>query len=209
MTRALAICCLLLATSVREAAAEWQFTPMVGLTMFGRTSIVDTRSATDNRHLNLGGSVALLSAGLVGAEVMAIWTPGFFETDEPFVTGPDGLPGLRVSGSRAISLMGNVVLTAPRRWTEFSLRPFVSGGVGLMHVRKVDEGIFTISSNLPGFNIGGGAIGFLTDRTGLRFDVRFHSTLNGSDEGPVSFGDVNLRYVTATIGLVFRSSPVR
>ena len=105
--------------------------------------------------------------------------------------------------------MANVVLTTPRRWTEYSLRPFVSGGLGLIHLQKIDEGLFTVDSNLAGFNIGGGAIGFLTDRTGLRFDFRYHSTLTPTDVGPVSFGDLRLRYVTATVGLVFRSSPVR
>jgi hypothetical protein len=47
-------------------------------------------------------------------------------------------------------------------------------------------------------------VGFLTQRTGLRFDVRYHSTLRESDPEDIALGPIRMRYVTATIGLVFR-----
>lgn len=200
MPRLAVLCCILLLVSARQAAAEWHITPMLGLTMLGSTSIVDVELATNRRHWNLGGAVTLLGGGIFGAEVITIWTPGFFDRDEV-----GGEPDL-VASSRTLSFMGNVVLTAPQRWTEYGLRPFVSGGLGLMQVSKTDipEGIFPVDLNLLGYNIGGGAVGFLTRRTGLRFDVRYHSVLNPSDQGPISIGDVNLRYMTATVGIVFR-----
>jgi hypothetical protein len=186
----LALCCVLLFASA----------PMIGLTMLGSTSIQDSELATGNRHWSFGGAVSLLGPGLLGAEVVTLWTPGFFDRDER-----PGEPDL-VADSRTVSLMGNIVLTAPRRWTEYNLRPFVSGGIGLLHVSKTDipEGLFPVDLNLLGFNIGGGAVGFLTERTGVRFDVRYHSVLNPSDRGAISTGDVNLRYVTASVGIVFR-----
>jgi hypothetical protein len=200
MPRLAVICCIFLIVPARQAAAEWHITPMLGLTMLGSTSIVDAELATDNRHWNLGGAVSLLGSGVLGVEVVTLWTPGFFDRDES-----GGEPDL-VAGSRTLSFMGNVVVTAPQRWTEYGLRPFISGGLGLIHVSKTDipEGIFPVDLNLVGYNIGGGAVGFLTQRTGLRFDFRYHSVLNPSDRGPISIGDVNLRYVTATIGIVFR-----
>ena len=196
MPRLLALCCIFLLAPARNAAAEWHITPMVGLTMLGSTTLTDPELATDKRHWNLGGSVSLLGSGILGAEVMTIWTPGFFERDDLDI----------VLNSRTVSLMANVVITAPQRWTEYSLRPYVSGGLGLIHVVKTDnpEGLFPVNLNLAGFNVGGGAVGFLTQRTGLRFDFRYHSLLNPSDHGPISIGDVNLRYVTASIGIVFR-----
>lgn len=196
----LALCCVLLLAFARPAAAEWHIVPMLGLTMLGSTSINDNELATGKRHRNFGGAVSLLGSGLLGAEVVTFWTPGFFDRDEAaFETD-------LVASSRTLSLMGNVVVTAPRRWTEYSLRPFVSGGFGLIHVSKTDipKFIFPVDLNLLGFNVGGGAIGFLTERTGLRFDVRYHSVLNPSEHGPISTGDVHLRYVTASVGLVFR-----
>ena len=196
MLRAVAICCLLLIIP-RSAAAEWQFTPMVGLTFFGSTSLFDPELGTDNVHRNFGGSVSLLGGGLFGLESIVVWTPGFFDDDDD--------PAQLVTSSRSLALMGNVVLTAPRRWTEYSLRPFVSGGVGWLHTSKdAQTVIFRPTVNLVGFNIGGGAIGFFTPRTGIRFDVRYYSNLKPTDEGAVAFGDVRLRYMTASIGLVLR-----
>jgi hypothetical protein len=197
MARVLAICCLLLLAPTRDAAAEWHFTPMVGLTMLGSTTLFDPEAATDKRHWNLGGAVTLLGSGIFGAEVITAWTPGFFERDDLDV----------VDSSRTVSLMANVVLTTPRRWTEYSLRPFISGGLGLMHVAKEDVDVdpFPVNLNLAGFNIGGGAIGFLSERTGLRFDLRYHGILNPSDHGPIAVEElVHFRYVTASVGIVFR-----
>jgi hypothetical protein len=196
MRRVIAICCLLLLAQARDATAEWHFTPMVGLTMLGNTSLVDPELATEKRHWNVGGAVTLLGSGIFGAEGITTWTPGFFQRDDLDL----------VTTSRVVSVMANVVLTTPRRWTEYSLRPFVSGGFGLMHIRKVEnpEGLFPVNLNLAGFNIGGGAIGFLSQRTGLRFDLRYHSVLNPSDQGPIAFDDVHLRYLAASVGIVFR-----
>jgi hypothetical protein len=144
--------------------------------------------------------VAFLGGGILGVEALSIWTPGFFDKSNPEVD--------LIESSRTLVAMGNIVLTTPRRWTEYSLRPYVSGGLGLMHASTTEvepAGILPIDVNVVGFNIGGGAVGFLTQRTGVRFDVRYHSTLNraGEEDAP-TFGPVHLRYLTASIGVVFR-----
>ncbi len=194
LSRALAAGVLLALAFPQPAAAEWHFTPMLGTTFFIKTSVVDLDAATDQIHRNYGGSVALLGSGIVGAEGLIVWTPGLF-------TGDKGL----VVKSRSISAMGNVVVTTPRRWTEYSLRPFITGGFGVIHVSKTDVfQVFPFNSNIPAFNIGGGAIGFLSKRTGLRFDLRYYSSLARSDEGPVAIGPVHIRYMTASVGLVLR-----
>lgn len=201
---AIAVCSLLVILTPRAAGAEWHITPMVGVTFFGSTNLIDHELATDNVHRTFGGSVSLLGGGLLGVESLFAWTPGFFDDDEA--------PNQLVKSSRLVSLMGNVVLTAPRRWTEYSLRPFVSGGIGWVQVSTTEqfpavipgETLLPINNNLVGFNIGGGAVGFLTPRTGLRFDVRYYSNLNPTDEGPVAFGNVRIRYLTASVGIVLR-----
>lgn len=200
MTRVLALSGILLLAVARPAGAEWHFTPMVGLTMFGNTSLFDPEAATGKIHRQFGGSVSWFGGGLLGVEGLVTWTPGLFDGDN--ITFP--IPQELVTRSRSIVGMGNIVLTLPRRWTEYGLRPFFSGGLGVMRVSKEDIGLFPVALNLPAFNVGGGAIGFFSSRTGVRFDVRYHSTLGGTDHGPISVGLVHLRYMTASVGVVFR-----
>jgi hypothetical protein len=193
MIRALTICVLVLATP-RAAGAEWHFTPMIGETFLGRTSIIDLEAATGKHHKNLGGSVALMGGGVLGVEALVAWTPGFFQT---------GKQELLVK-SRTLALMGNIMVTAPRRWTEYTLRPFVSGGFGLFNASKTElHAVFPTSVNMSGYNIGGGAIGFLSSRTGVRFDLRYYNNL-GSSENAACFGPCQLRYMTASVGVVLR-----
>jgi hypothetical protein len=194
MIRALTMCVLVLAMP-RAAAAEWHFTPMVGETFLGRTSIIDLEAATGKHRKNLGGSVALMGSGVLGVEGLVVWTPGFFQT------GNQDL----LKKSRTLALMGNIVVTAPRRWTEYTLRPFVSGGFGLLNASKQEvAAVFPTTLNMSGYNIGGGAIGFLSKRTGVRFDVRYYNNMGSSETNAASIGPVQLRYMAASVGVVLR-----
>jgi hypothetical protein len=97
------------------------------------------------------------------------------------------------------------MVTAPRRWTEYTLRPFVSGGFGLLNAsRKEVAAVFPTAANMSGYNIGGGAIGFLSNRTGLRFEMRYFNNIGSSDTNAASIGPVKLRYMTASVGVVLR-----
>ena len=106
--------------------------------------------------------------------------------------------------------MGNLVVTAPRKYTEYFLRPFVSGGFGLLRVTEEDRialgtSVIDLKANLAGFDIGGGAIGFLSQSVGVRFDLRYYSTIHSSERpAGEATGQARLRYVTASIGLVIR-----
>lgn len=197
--RFLVICCLALFLLPRSAAAEWHLVPMAGLTTFANTSILDVEQATGRTRVHGGAGVAWLSRGIFGVEALGFYTPSFFEGDHAFgdVAAID-----KVKTSRTVSLMANVVATLPQRWTEYGLRPFVSAGFGLLHANATG-GVFPVDVNTTGFNVGGGAVGFLSPHTGLRFDVRYHTTLNREANAP-AFGDVHLRYVTMSVGLVFR-----
>lgn len=201
MLKRLALCCACLAAAPRAATAEWHFTPMVGLTFKGNTSLVDNEFAADNVHKQVGGAVSRLGEGIFGVEGVGVFTPGFFQSNE--LINETNLVG----SSRTFALMGNAVLTVPRRWTEYSLRPFVSGGLGLIHASESDpEGVFSVRSNLAGFNVGGGAVGFFTARTGVRFDFRYYSSLHRVEQGAtaISIGRVHISYMTASVGVVLR-----
>lgn len=192
MARALTICVLVLAMPW-PAAAEWHFTPMIGETFLGRTSLIDLEAATGKHHRNLGGSVTLLGSGVFGVEGLIVWTPAFFETGDTEL----------IEKSHTLAIMGNVMVTAPRRWTEYSLRPFVSGGFGFLNASKKEVAeVFPTSAKMAGYNVGGGAIGFLSKRTGVRFDLRYYNNIGGTSAA--SIGPLHLRYMTASVGVVLR-----
>jgi hypothetical protein len=184
------------------ALAEWQITPMIGITFAGRTTLVDPQAAAEKRHANLGGAVALLGAGILGAEVVGVFTPGFFQTDQSKLSE---FAPVDIQSSRSIALMANMVLTTPRKWTEYSLRPFVSAGLGMLHTSQTQAvELLPLHATMLGYNVGGGAIGFLTHKTGVRFDLRYYSTLRGTVQEGAAFGPARLHYMTASVGLVFR-----
>ena len=211
MRRTLAMCGLCLLLAPRAASAEWHFTPLLGVTFGGNTTFVDFQNGTDKRHLNFGGAVSRFGQGIIGVEGIVIYTRHFFEFDGP--RDPADPPAPPIAKSYTLSAMGNVVLTVPKRWTEYFLRPYVSGGFGVLRAVSIDQPqggvqanpLFQVESTMPGFNIGGGAIGFFTEGTGLRFDVRYHAGLrhDPGDENVIG-PEMHLRYMTAQIGLVIR-----
>jgi hypothetical protein len=196
MLRLLALAGALLMAVPAAASAEWHITPMTGFTFHGSTTLIDFEDAASKPHKQVGGAVTLVGPGLLGVEGITVFTPSLFR---------DGHPDLLRYG-RSFALMGNVVVAAPKRWTEYSLRPFVSGGFGLIRASQLDVGgVLPVKANLGGYNIGAGAIGFLTQRTGVRFDLRYYSSFRRPDEGSLSpVGRVHLSYLTASLGLVLR-----
>ena len=212
--KVVAACCLCLVAAPRAASAEWHFTPFIGDTFKGNTTIIDPELATGDKHATFGGTVTRLGSGIFGAEGVFEIIPGFFQ-GKPGRTDAAGTPIQSdvVESSRVTTLMGNVVLTAPRKYTEYFLRPFVSGGFGLLRVTKIDvappgaQPLFPVEANLAGFNIGGGAVGFFSQNTGVRFDVRYFSTLHDTERADVATSNndpIHLRYFTLSVGVVIR-----
>ena len=192
----------LVVAAPRPAFADWQFTPFFGFTFKGNTTLVDLEDAVGRTHWNFGGAVTVLGRWPIGAEAYFVYTPGLF--NHKGVGGPPTLDA-GIDSSRSFAFMGNAVLAAPRSWNEYGLRPFISGGLGALHATEIDKTtVFTVKRTIPAYNIGGGAIGFLTDNTGLRFDLRFIRNLLNQDE-PLAFSQkLHLRYWTASIGVVIK-----
>ena len=198
----LAFCLLILTGLPRAAAAEWQLTPLFGFTFKGDTTLIsetdDFTIAASKIHWNFGGSLVLIGSWPIGVEALVLYTPGFLQQES-------GVQFLEAS--RTTALMGNLVLATPRRWNEYGLRPFVSGGFGLLRVSAEDPPIdlWEKPVNLFGYNVGGGAIGFISDRAGLRFDLRYFSHVrSGKELAGLSFGPIELSYWNAALGFVFR-----
>jgi hypothetical protein len=201
--RTLVLAGLLVLCVPARGSAEWQFAPFLGYTFRGATTLY-VQDAAEQRHWHIGGAVKIIGEGPLGVEGLLVYTPAFFQFRG------DAIQEVRVTSSRTVALMGNAVVTAPRHWTQYGLRPYVSGGIGLLHASADDLlNVLPIDLNLLGMNAGGGAVGFITDRVGLRFDLRYIRAIHGPSpeelEVPVtSFQPVRLRYWTGSVGIVFR-----
>ena len=197
--RVLALVGVLVGSVPGTAHADWLLAPFLGLTFKGDTTLIDHEQAAGKVHWNVGGAVTVVGAGPVGVEGLVVYTPGFFQQDDPPID--DDL----IVDSRALAVMGNVVLTTPRNWNEYGLRPFVSGGIGLLYASATEAlDVSPVKAKLLGYNVGGGAVGFLTERTGLRFDLRYFSNLKPTDDTEIAIGRVRLSYWTGSVGVVFR-----
>ena len=185
----------MLAGNAAPARADWQFAPFFGYAFKGETSLFTPEALGDLKvRWTIGGTVTLIGRGPLGVEGTVLVVPRFFEA------GNSGA----VTSSRAYAMMGNVVLAAPQGWNEYGLRPYVSGGLGLIHAtQRTTASVFSLNQNLLGYNVGGGATGFISDHTGLRFDLRYYSSLSRTED-TVALGPVRLRYWTGTIGVVLK-----
>jgi hypothetical protein len=185
----------LLALPSSAVGAEKQIRPFVAVTFGGGTTFVDLEGAVGKPNVAIGVNAVLLGE-IVGVEVDAATAPGFFQSGDLHL----------VLGSRVTTVTGNVVVAAPHRLTEYRLRPYFVGGVGVMTVRITDYfDVLTVAQTMPTLDLGGGAIGFITNRIGICWDVRRFTSLGGSDqERGVSLGGEHLSYWRASMALVIR-----
>ena len=201
LVRAAALAGACFGAAAAAAEADIILTPFAGKT-FGATntlagsSPVPSTATVDKQTWTLGVSGTWLTSNILGAEFDLGYAPTFFKSDQ-------GL--LRPRSNNVVSLTGNVLVTVPLTITRDSLRPYVSGGMGVLHASAEDSlNIAELDRNLLAFSVGGGAIGFLTQRAGVRFDLRqIRSTSRGIN--PAS-GETEPRlgFWRATVGVAIR-----
>jgi outer membrane protein with beta-barrel domain len=194
--RILGIVWVFVCLSATEARAEWWVNPWIGLKFGGSSTFVVLEQSDDETKLALGGSGGVLGPGILGIEADFAYIPRFFERNNELIRQ-----------SSVTTLMGNVIIAVPLRITRDSLRPYVVGGVGLIRARLEDSGgIFDLDSKLFGLNVGGGAIGPVTNRVSIRFDLRHFSNLTGPRAPGLTIDNepANLNFWRATVGVVFR-----
>jgi hypothetical protein len=199
--RLLVLSAVLLAAAPAPARADWLLAPFAGIKFKGETTLFDLDTAADKRKLTFGGSVMWLGEGPFGIEGDVAFVPGYFKADVDIPL---------VQSARVATVMGNAVLTVPRPWIGESLRPYVSGGFGLVHAQMQDVlEKLAFRRTLGGFNLGGGAMGFVgrSRRTGVRWDLRYvrgAGALGSGSSRPASFGSERLTFWRATMAVVFR-----
>ena len=182
---------LVLALSPAAAQADWLFTPNLGTTFGGDTN--------GNEHFTYGASIGWMGAGIFGWEADLSYTPEFFEgSDADFDFS---------GGSNVVSVMANAIIGIPiGGQTGGGFRPYFAAGIGMLQpeARSSDD-LFHVDNSEWGFNLGFGAMGFMTDHIGLRGDVRYLRSF----EDPVRDNDFdiavgNFDYWRGTAGVTFR-----
>src|SRR5262249_47431962 len=154
LCRVALLCTAILTLAASPARADWQYAPFFGYTFAGSTTLVDLEQGASKVHWSVGATATLIGRGPIGIEGLFSLVPHFFEAGDVSA----------LATSRTYALMGNVVLATPRSWNEYGLRPFVSGGFGLMHAyqRTTVPQALPLNRNLFAYNVGGGAVGFIT-----------------------------------------------
>jgi hypothetical protein len=182
----------------RTARADFFVVPFFGMKFGGSTSIVDFELAAGKKKLVLGVGALKIDDGIIGLEVEFSNIAGYFGNEEMAAIQPLVKPGSYVN-----DLTGSLVLALPPGATGGGLRPYLVAGGGMIHAEAED--IFEtvqVRRTVPAINLGGGAIGMLTDNVGLRFDVRHLRSL--SREGPTGSVGRRIAYSRFTIGLLLR-----
>jgi hypothetical protein len=193
----LAACAVLL--PARQARADWLITPWIATTFAIDTTFLTLETGQRERQYAMFGvSGGWLGSQLLGIEAEVATAPGFLEVDE---TG-NPLDAL-FQKSHLTTVFGNVIVATPLAVSGDSLRPYLLGGLGWVHVTAADQIGLVPSDDSLGLQLGGGAIGFLTNRVAVRFDLRNIRTLTrGTDIRGER--DWKLSFWRASIGVAIR-----
>lgn len=184
---------LALSAAAAPARADWHLAPFAGVKFGGATTLVLNNAAGDTK-LVYGATVTWVGHGIFGLEGDVGLVSHYFEGDASSL----------VRSSQVTTVMGNLVVTAPLGWTRESLRPYVSGGAGLVRATMDDaSNVFSFRRSLGGYNLGGGVVGFVTPFTGVKWDVRYFRAWGPRGEA-TTFGSARLNFWRATMGIVFR-----
>jgi hypothetical protein len=171
-----------------QARADGFVTPWIG-SAFG--------SSIQNGQTTFGVSAGGMGAGIIGGEADFGWAPSFFGTTSDF------------GNNTVMDLMGNVIIGVPVGGTHGAgIRPYVVGGVGLIR-SQIDGGTVakvSSSTNMFGWDAGGGVMGYFSNHVGLRGDLRYLRATSDLSTGVSSLdlGGNRLHFWRASIGVVLR-----
>ena len=166
-----------------QARADGFVSPWVG-SAFG--------SSIDNGRTTFGVNAGAMGAGIIGGEIDFGYNPSFFGTQNDF--GHNTVLDLTLNFTFGMP-MGN--------GRGARVRPFFRAGAGLIRTQIDGGSVFNVSSseNHLGYDLGGGVMGFFSDRVGVRGDVTYFRNMTGNIVNGVDQG--SLHYVRWSAGVVF------
>ena len=177
----------------QRASAEWQLKPFVAGTYGGNTTFTFVRDSDNYGHVGFGVS-GLWLGEIFGLEGDWGHTPKFFN-------GPEAA---LVTDSGVTTVTGNVVVAMPRSLAQYTLRPYVVGGAGLMHISIDTVGGLQTLSNLQAMDLVAGVTGFLTRRLGVSWDVRYFRSIDRTIQNGATFSSEHLSFWRLNMALAIR-----
>jgi outer membrane protein with beta-barrel domain len=179
------------------ASAEFQVKPFLGLTFGAATTLVDAAAGSDSRHVAIGVSAIYLGE-IFGVEAEVSQVPKFFQRSDADLT----------LNSVINTVSGSVIVALPRRMSGYSLRPYAVVGFGLLHARTdtAARSAFDVTSNMGAIDLGGGVTGFVSDRIGIGWDLRYFRRVSGGPAPTTGlvFGEPQLSFWRAYMAVVVR-----
>jgi len=173
------------------ARADGFVSPWAAVQFGGR--IDNVREDVDRGRAAFGVTAGGMGAGIIGGEIDFGYSPSFFGTENDF------------GNNTVIDVMGNIIIGVPIGGTTGGgVRPYFTGGVGLLR-SQIDGGTFfnvSSSTNEFGWNAGGGVMGFFNDHFGLRGDFRYMRAFSGDIVHGLDLGKLN--FTRLSIGVVIR-----
>jgi opacity protein-like surface antigen len=169
MKKVLIVAALALTLAPSSARAEWLLTPNVGGSWNG--------PGADG--FTWGVSLGWASVSTIfGAEAdFGFSSNNFFSTDEADLLGIDR----DLFDARVSTFMGNVLIQPWGGSRTNMFRPYAVAGIGVINLNiDTSDDLFDFESDNGefGWNVGGGALGFVTDNVGFRGDIRFFRTFD-------------------------------
>jgi Outer membrane protein beta-barrel domain len=174
-----------------QARAEGYVTPWVGANWGSGNNL-------DNGRAAFGVNAGAMGAGIIGGEVAFGYSPSFFGTENDF------------GSNTVLDLMGNVIIGIPVGGSHGKgIRPFVTGGVGLLRTQIDGGSLANVSSsnNMFGWNAGAGVMGYFNEHVGLRGDLRYTRGFEDLNTGNTVVdldGSNQLKYWRVSAGVVIR-----
>lgn len=199
LIRSVALASVLWGCAATTASADWLVTPYAGISWRTAARFNDAALFYDDEftsRLLFGGAVTWMK-GSLGFEFDFGYQPQIFKdrSQDDFFEWGD---------SRVMTMMANVSY-APEFLRFGGVRPFGSGGVGVISTFVEDPQVVTVESTDLAVNAGGGVSVPVGSRLEIRGDMRYFRTLEDNQpdrEIDVALG--KLHFWRTTFGLTIR-----
>jgi opacity protein-like surface antigen len=127
----------------------------------------------DSKPKSWGFGFGSMGRGVVGFETEVSFSPDFFGESEDFIVGDNSV----------FTWMNNMIIGVPiGGQSGFGVRPFLTGGVGLVRQRVESVGdLLDFSNNGFAYDFGAGVMVFFGKTFGVRADYRYYSNFETND----------------------------